>query len=160
MPLYECECARCDLTFEVLASISESGARSFACPECGRRAPRIPSAIVFKRGKVAADSTADPPPANPSRPDVTRLKVPPPAQLCWMDGPSRARYAAYLNGRGAEYDDTMATRADLREQRGEPAKPPGGPDRRHRHSDSPLADPAVYARRRAAAVKKKSAAPK
>lgn len=73
-------------------------------------------------------------------------------QLCWMDKPSSARYAAYLHGRGGEYDETVAARADQRKRRGEPesAKP-------HDHSHSPLSDPAVYARRRAAASRAKKA---
>jgi len=162
MPLYECECQRCDLIFEVLASLSESGLKSFPCPECGKKARRIPSAAVLGRaGNAGADSVSDSTPANPSRSDVTKLRVPPPAQICWMDGPSNARYAAYLNGRGAEYDDTMAARAELKKKRGEPEKPvtkkkPHG----HDHDHSPLSDPGVYARRRAAAAKKeKPAAP-
>jgi hypothetical protein len=73
------------------------------------------------------------------------LKVPPPAQLCWMDERSSTRYAAYLHGRGAEYDDTVAARAELANKRGTPA------DQAPAHSHSPLTDPTVYARRRAAA---------
>ena len=80
---------------------------------------------------------------------ATRLSVPPPAQICWMDGPSRARYAAHLTGRGAEYDDTIAARAETRKQRGAPPAKPAA----HNHDHSPLADPAVYARRRAAAAR-------
>lgn len=82
-----------------------------------------------------------------TRPDVTRLKVPPPAQLCWMDQRTTSRYAAYLHGRGTEYDDTVAARTEQQQKRGAPvAQTPA-----HEHSHSPLADPAVYARRRAAA---------
>lgn len=81
------------------------------------------------------------------RSDVTRLSVPLPARLCWMDERSTSRYAAYLHGRGAEYDDTVAARTEQQQQRGGRAeKPPT-----QHHSDSPLADPAVFARRRAAA---------
>jgi len=159
MPLYECECHHCDRIFEVLASLSESGAKSFPCPECGRKARRIPSSVVFGRvGNARADSASEPPQANPSRPDVTRLRVPPPAQICWMDGPSTARYAAHLNGRGAEYDDTMAARAESQKKHGDTAgvaakKKAQG----HHHDHSPLSDPGVYARRRSAAAKKEKA---
>jgi hypothetical protein len=73
-----------------------------------------------------------------------------------MDGPSSARYAAHLHGRGAEYDETVATRAEIGKQRGEPAAPA---KHDHAHSHSPLADPAVYARRRAAATRAKKTAP-
>ncbi len=155
MPLYECECQRCDLIFEVLASLSESGLKSFPCPECGKKARRIPSAAVFGRpGNAGAYSAGDSTLANPSRPDVTKLRVPPPAQICWMDGPSNARYAAYLNGRGAEYDDTMAARAEAKKKRGEPDKPAAKKPHGHHHDHSPLSDPGVYARRRAAAARK------
>jgi hypothetical protein len=65
-----------------------------------------------------------------------------------MDQPSRARYAAYLHGRVAEYDDTVAVRAEQKLQRGE-HEPPSS----HSHHETPLADPQVYARRRAAAAK-------
>jgi len=65
-----------------------------------------------------------------------------------MDQKSTSRYAAYLHGRGAEYDDTVATRAEKRQQRGLP--PEKTPASHHDHS--PLADPAVFARRRAAAA--------
>jgi hypothetical protein len=71
-------------------------------------------------------------------------------QICWMDKPSSARYAAYLHGRGGEYDETVAARAEQRKRRGEPEVP-----KAHDHSHSPLSDPAVYARRRAAASRAK-----
>jgi putative FmdB family regulatory protein len=158
MPLYECECTRCDQTFEVLAPVSESGAKGFPCPACGRRGRRMLSAVTFGRPAGAAD--AQPPEsrsAPSSRSDVTKLKVPPPAQICWMDGPSSARYAAHLHGRGAEYDETVAARTELGKQRGATVSPTAAHD--HAHSHSPLADPAVYARRRAAATRAKKTAP-
>ncbi len=34
MPLYECRCERCELTFEVLAPLSSSGLKSRPCPQC------------------------------------------------------------------------------------------------------------------------------
>jgi putative FmdB family regulatory protein len=145
MPLYECYCRRCDLTFEVLASLREAS-KSHPCPECGRRARRMLSAVVFGRAGGREAPEAPSPRSEAARPDVTRLKVPPPAQLCWMDQPTSSRYAAYLHGRGSEYDDTVAARTEQSEKRGTPA--PKAPS--HQHSHSPLADPAVYARRRAA----------
>jgi hypothetical protein len=72
-----------------------------------------------------------------------------------MDGPSTARYAAHLNGRGAEYDETVAARADVAQRRGERAAKPAHTGEGHAHDHSPLADPAVYARRRAAAARAK-----
>jgi putative FmdB family regulatory protein len=151
MPLYECHCARCDRIFEVLAALSESSAKYHGCPVCGGRARRRLSAVTF--GHAGKDQPPSERPADPSRPDVTRLRVPPPAQLCWMDGPSSARYAAHLHGRGTEYDETVAARAEARKQRGEAPTPVGA----HTHGHSPLADPAVYKRRRAAAIRSKKA---
>ncbi|MGH7838727.1 MAG: FmdB family zinc ribbon protein [Candidatus Binataceae bacterium] len=149
MPLYECYCRRCDGTFEVLAAVS-AATDSHPCPECGRRARRVLSPVSFGRG---VNEPRPMRPADPSRPDVTQLKVPPPAQLCWMDERSTSRYAAHLHGRGAEYDDTVATREETRKQRGEPAPAATA----HTHSHSPLADPAIYARRRAAAKRAEKA---
>jgi len=140
MPLHECFCPHCGVTFEVLASQRASAAKSHPCPECGRRARRLLSTVTFGR-----NGSAEPPARPIGRPDVTGLKVPPPAQLCWMDERSSARYAAYLHGRGAEYDDTVAARAELANKHGTPA------DQAPARSHSPLTEPAVYARRRAAA---------
>jgi len=151
MPLYECYCERCELTFEALAPLSAASAPSHPCPRCEEQARRILSAVVFGR---AAGERAEPlasKPADASRPDVTRLRVPPPAQLCWMDRPSRARYAAYVNGRGKEYDETVAARTEAAKNQDPPiAKAPAAA---HSHDQSPLADPVVYERRRAAAAR-------
>ena len=49
MPLYEYHCPSCDLTFEVLTSLSEASKKK-PCPECGRRAPRIVSAFAIASG--------------------------------------------------------------------------------------------------------------
>jgi putative FmdB family regulatory protein len=161
MPLYECRCERCALTFEVLAPISAARMRSRPCPGCGRAARRIISAVSFAMGGsisgtmpgAAADELAR---RDQSRSDVTKLTVPPWARLCWMDNKSAARFAAYKHGRGAEYDDTVAAREETRKQRGESAEKPASDQ--HGHSalagHSPLADPAVLARRRAAAARK------
>lgn len=85
--------------------------------------------------------------------DVTKLTVPPAARLCWMDDRSAARFAAYKHGRGAEYDDKVSADEELRKKRGTPPENLGS--RSHKHS--PLADPAVFARRKAAARKTKAA---
>jgi putative FmdB family regulatory protein len=148
MPLYECRCERCELTFEVLAPLSSSGMRSRPCPNCGRAARRIISAVAFTvEGGTRASST----------PDVTRLKVPPPARLCWMDDRSAARYAAYKHGRGAEYDDKLNAPDEAQNKRGEP--PPVKPaaaaqDHGHSHSHAAMA----AAVRKAKAAKAKAAA--
>lgn len=147
MPLYECYCGHCEAAFEVLVPLREWSAKSQPCPECGRRARRMLSVATL--GSRAGGDALDAPPERSSanRSDVTRLSVPPPAQFCWMDKPSTSRYAAYLQGRGAEYDETVAARTEKQRQRGVPAeKTPS-----QYHSHSPLADPAVYARRHAAA---------
>jgi hypothetical protein len=84
------------------------------------------------------------------RSDVTKLGVPNVARPCWMDDRSAARFAAYKHGRGAEYDDVMAARAERRRQTGT-AEKPARLHHGHSHAESPLADPAVRARREAAA---------
>ena len=70
-----------------------------------------------------------------------------------MDDQSAARLAAYKAGRGAEYDDTVATRKDAMQQ-GEDAS--ASPTRAS-PSHSPLSDPVVFANRRKAAQKEKIA---
>lgn len=125
MPLYECRCERCELTFEVLAPLSSSGLKSRPCPNCGRAARRIISAVSFAvEGGTRANST----------PDVTQLKVPPPARLCWMDDRSAARYAAYKHGRGAEYDDKTHAHEEAKKKRDEPPSKPAAAAHEHAHS--------------------------
>lgn len=144
MPLYECHCERCEITFEVLAPLSQA-AKSHPCPQCGKQARRMISWVSFGRGSTATGPVE----AAPGPSDVTNLKVPPPAQICWMDQPSSARYAAYLNGRGKEYDETVAARSEARAKRGAPEKPAS----HAAHEHSPLSNPAVYRRRKEAAAK-------
>ena len=149
MPLYEWRCERCELTFEVLAPLSASRMKSHRCPDCGRQARRIISAVSFSVG--AESETAPERDASGSgRSDVTKLRLPPSARLCWMDDRSAARLAAYKHGRGAEYDDTMAARDETRKKRGE-FKPAPEP---HGHNHSLLSDPVVFAHRRDAAARK------
>jgi len=111
------------------------------------RPARAPDVVSGNLGRSGDAKDTPPTRSAGQRSDVTRLSVPPPARLCWMDERSTSRYAAYLHGRGAEYDDTVAARTEKQRQREAPtAKTPAQP-----HSHSPLADSAVYARRRAAA---------
>ncbi len=65
-----------------------------------------------------------------------------------MDDRSASRLAAYKHGRGAEYDDTMAVRDEAKKKYGAGEKPGS-----HARGHTPLADPAVLARRAAAARK-------
>jgi hypothetical protein len=67
-----------------------------------------------------------------------------------MDDHSASRIAAYRSGRGAEYDDTVGAREELQKKRAEPSAKGG----HENHSHSPLADAAVFARRREAAARK------
>ncbi len=149
MPIYEWHCARCDRTFEKIVPAAD-GARRQRCPECGRGAPRVMSLAVLG-GRAAAPAEIG---SGPN--DVTKLRVPEPARLCWMDDRSAARLAAYKQGRAREYEDVTAARAEARKQQA-PDKPAAkkhgahGPG--HSHSESPLADPGVFARRAAAARK-------
>ena len=147
MPLYECRCERCDLTFEVLAPLS-TRMKARPCPECGRSSRRVISAAILGRGGTSRDGAAESAKLPPD--DVTKLTLPPRQRLCWMDDRSASRLAAYRSGRGAEYDDTVAARDELQKKRAEPPAKAG----HENHSHSPLADPAVFARRREAAARK------
>lgn len=151
MPLYEWRCARCDLTFEALVAV-DAAKRRRPCPRCRRPSARVMSAARFNSGRAAAPIEATAPGA---KPDVTGLQVPSFARMCWMDDRSAARLAAYKHGRGAEYDDTMATRREAKKRYGVAEEPPAS----HPHGHSPLADPAVFARRAAAARKSAKRAP-
>jgi putative FmdB family regulatory protein len=149
MPLYEWSCRVCDLTFEALVAASASKRRR-VCPLCRRPSARVMSAARFHSGKASPPLDARPAGA---KSDVTQLKVPSPARLCWMDDRSASRLAAHKHGRGAEYDDTMAVREDAEKKYGVAAKPGA-----HAHGHSPLGDPAVV-RRRAAAARRSAAKP-
>ena len=144
MPLYEWRCRACDLTFEALVAASASKRRR-ACPLCRRPSARVMSAARFHSGKAAPPLDAKPAGA---KSDVTRLGVPSPARICWMDDRSASRLAAYKHGRGAEYDDTMAAREEAKKKYGVAGKPSS-----RGHGHSLLADPAVVARRAAATRK-------
>jgi putative FmdB family regulatory protein len=144
MPLYEWRCGACDQTFEALVAIGASKRRR-ACPVCGRPSDRVMSAARFHSGRAPAPT--DVRPAGAKR-DVTQLRVPSPARICWMDDRSASRLAAYKHGRGAEYDDTMAARDEAKKKHGVAEERVS-----HAHGHSPLADPAVLARRAAAARK-------
>ncbi len=149
MPLYECRCEPCELTFEVLAPLSASRT-SQRCPECGRRSRRVISPVTFGSGTGNGTQSES---AAALGSDVTQLRVPTAARLCWMDDRSAARFAAYKLGRGPEYEDTIAARDELRKKRGIPNES----SRLRPHDHSPLADPAVLARRKVAARKTKIA---
>jgi hypothetical protein len=103
------------------------------------------SAPRFHSGKAAPALDATPAGA---KSDVTELKVPSAARICWMDDRSASRLAAYKHGRGAEYDDTMAAREEAKKKYGVKAK-----SNSREHGHSLLADHAVMARRAAAARK-------
>jgi putative FmdB family regulatory protein len=144
VPLYEWRCERCELTFEALAAFRVSKRRR-SCPECGSASPRVMSVAALQLGRPAEPAA---PRAASGRSDVTKLSVPTVARPCWMDDHAASRFAAYKHGRGAEYDDTVASSAELRRRTGTVEKPVAPKDH---HGHSPLADPGVRARRAAAA---------
>jgi putative FmdB family regulatory protein len=151
MPLYEYFCHDCDSSFEALVPLSASNESSCHCPGCGSSADRILSVVNFS-GTTPANTT----PASSSssgRPDVTSLKLPPAARLCWMDDRSAARLAAYKAGRGAEYDDTVAARKEQAAQRRDASADDRSQSQHGSHS--PLSDPVVFANRRKAAQAEK-----
>jgi putative FmdB family regulatory protein len=132
MPIYECHCEGCRITFEILAPVSEAKQKR-PCPRCARPARRVVSA--FSIGAAVADAALTRPSASlnasaghthtghgqtlPGR--AHRPVVPDFARLCWMDDRSAKRFAAYKLGRGAEYDDKSATIEEQRKKRGLPA---------------------------------------
>ena len=165
MPIYECNCEACGITFEILAPVNEAN-RKRPCPRCARPAARVISAFAIGSARATDDSAmatsatvgskaahaghsrhANVPPGRRSRPTVPDF-----ARLCWMDDRSAERFAAYKLGRGAEYDDKSATREDLRKRHGLPPTP--APDQ----SNSPVA--AMVARKKAAQAKKAAKAVK
>ena len=152
MPLYEYFCGSCLKSFEALVPLSASPQSTHTCPSCGAHSRRILSAVNF-----ATERRTPALPQNRSRdgkPDVTSLKLPPAARLCWMDDKSAARLAAYKAGRGAEYDDTVAARKELTSRHGDSESGEPTPSV---HSHSPLSDPVILANRIKAAQKEKAA---
>jgi putative FmdB family regulatory protein len=162
MPIYECSCDACGVTFEILAPVSEAN-RKCPCPRCARPARRVVSAFAIGSARGGADraaaNSATPAPADPKHSHAghahhanaqperrNRPKVPDFARLCWMDDRSAERFAAYKLGRGAEYDDKSAAREDLRKKRG--ISPTPSPH----ESNSPVA--AMVARKKAEQAKK------
>jgi len=162
MPIYECSCAACGITFEILAPVSEAN-RKRPCPRCARPARRVVSAFAIGGARAANEGAATNSAASslvsPQRSHAghahhsnaqpwrrKRPTVPDFARLCWMDDRSAERFAAYKLGRGAEYDDKSAAREDMRKKRGLPPSP--APDT----SNSPVT--AMVARKKAEQAKK------
>jgi putative FmdB family regulatory protein len=157
MPIYECSCEACGITFEILAPVSEAN-RKRPCPRCARLARRVVSAFAIGNAQALAENagagSTTPSPtdaqhshaghAHHSNAQLGRRRrptIPDFARLCWMDDRSAERFAAYKLGRGAEYDDKSAAREDLRKKRGHPPTP--APDT----TNSPVA--ATVARKKA-----------
>jgi hypothetical protein len=113
-----------------------------ACPECGRLSARIASAFAIVAGGSDMRDTRS---ENGMEKLAARVKPkglplclqsPHIPLLCHMDEPSGRRLVAHYNGRGAEYDDKMAGREELRKKRGLPpaaTSEPSGHDG-HEHS--------------------------
>ena len=126
MPIYECHCLGCDLTFEVLAPLSRAG-RRHPCPRCNRPAPRIASAFAIASGASAREPKAETGEAKmlaASRTPPLCLRHPNVPMLCHMEPKAAARWLARYNGRVAEYDDKQGAREDLRRKRGLEPEPP------------------------------------
>lgn len=146
MPIYECHCSACEMTFEVLARAGHAN-RRHPCPECGRPSRRIASTFAIassgssvrdaKSATAAADTAAT---KRRSGPPLC-LQNPHIPLLCHMDQKSGERFVAHFNGRGDEYDDRMASREDLRKKRGLPPPPESSPTGHlhESHSHAPTA---------------------
>jgi len=135
MPIYECHCLGCDLTFEVLAPLSRAG-RRHPCPRCNRPAPRIASAFAIAPGasgrETRTETSAAKMPAASKAPPLC-LSHPNVPMLCHMEPKAGARWLARYNGRVAEYDDRQGAREDVRRKRGLPPEPPPPSDHSHGH---------------------------
>jgi putative FmdB family regulatory protein len=134
MPIYECHCLGCDLTFEVLAPLSQARKRH-ECPDCGRGAQRIVSAFAIASGSQNSGHKQE----NGERATVKKperplcLQNPHLPLLCHMDEISAKRWIAHSRGRGSEFDDKLAKREEVRKQRGQPSLAKPDPDS-HIHS--------------------------
>ncbi|MGH7961587.1 MAG: FmdB family zinc ribbon protein [Candidatus Binatia bacterium] len=137
MPLYEYHCPSCDLTFEVLSTLSEA-AKKKPCPECGRRAPRIVSAFaIASGGNGHHDGETTPVVQQPRDPRPQCMRYPQVPLSCHMDEPSLQRFVAHAQGRGNEHDDKRAKQAEVRKQRGIPDPVVTPPSHGHDHSHNP-----------------------
>jgi putative FmdB family regulatory protein len=120
VPLYEYHCLSCELTFEALAPMS-AGQRSKACQRCGRRAPRVTSAFSIAHGAAPpAKGEGTAAAVKPKQGPPLCLRYPQMPLLCHMDQKSAERFVAHVQGRGAQYDDAVGAREELRKKRGAP----------------------------------------
>ena len=119
MPVYEWHCRRCEISFEALTRLSERS-RTRECPRCGQPARRVISrvAIGSRCGGAAASAGGD---AGDS--EWAAYRLPPADRFCWMDDKAAERLGAYQAGRGTEYDEKQAMKAEARQRRGEPEPP-------------------------------------
>ncbi len=134
MPIYECHCLTCDLTFEVLAPVS-AARKSQACPDCGRASQRIVSAFAIASASADTEREKQNARRAPVKKDPRPLCLQHPhlPLLCHMDETAAKRWIAHSQGRGSEFDDKLSKREEVRKQRGAPA--PAKPDApAHGHS--------------------------
>jgi putative FmdB family regulatory protein len=133
MPIYEYYCLSCDLTFELLTSLSESTKKK-PCPDCNHKAPRTVSAFAIASGGNGHHEGETPLVAKqPTDPRPLCMRYPQVPLSCHMDEPSLKRFVAHKQGRGAEYDDKTAAAAELRKKRGIPEPVVAAPSHGHDH---------------------------
>jgi len=133
MPIYEYYCLSCDLTFELLTSLSDATKKK-PCPDCGRKAPRTVSAFaIASGGNGHHEGETRPVAKQPQDPRPLCMKYPQVPLSCHMDEPSLRRFVAHKQGRGAEYDDKTAAAAELRKKRGVPEPVVTPPSHGHDH---------------------------
>ena len=135
MPLYECHCLGCDLTFEVLAPVSKAK-KARPCPDCGRLSERIVSAFAIASGSSAGKQQTQEAKQAPAKKNQRPLclQYPHLPLLCHMDEKAAHRWIAHSKGRGSEFDDKMAKREELQKQRGVPLLPPKPAADSHGHT--------------------------
>jgi putative FmdB family regulatory protein len=128
MPIYEWQCGG-GHSFEELAAASAANQRR-RCPSCGGRSERVISTFAIHGSAPIATASER---AAARDVDVTSLKLPNAARLCGMDDFSATRLAAHKIGRGAEFDDKMATRKERQTARGLPSKKTATGKPKHSH---------------------------
>ena len=116
MPVYEWHCRCCEISFEALTRLSERS-RTRECPRCGRLARRVFSRVAIGSPCDSAAASAG---GDTGDSEWAAYRLPPADRFCWMDDKAAERLGAYQAGRGTEYDEKQAMKAEARQRRREP----------------------------------------
>src|SRR5580698_5103410 len=98
MPIYECYCEACRITFEILAPVTEAN-RKRPCPRCARASRRVVSAFAIGNAGTRGDTpAADSPAHSPAHADQSYSPV---AQMVARKKAEQAKKAAKAPKPGA-----------------------------------------------------------